>query len=77
LLDRYCALVQTYSEAVLELRSADSAEFEQSRAYAEQVRVIAQQARLEWEEHERTHACVRKPAGRLMDERSGEGSKTA
>jgi len=39
--------------------------------------VIAQQARLEWEEHERTHACVRKPAGRLMDERSGEGSKTA
>lgn len=67
LLDRYCALVQTYSEAVLDVRSSDPGELGQARAHADQLRTIAQQARHDWEEHERTHGCVRKPVAKVNE----------
>lgn len=76
LLDRYCALVQTYSEAVLEMRGADAASMDQVREYAEQLRAITQQARLEWEEHERTHRCIRKPVRQVPNHADEDREKT-
>ena len=77
LMDRYCALVQTFSETVLEMRNAEVAHIEQIRADAERLRIVAHQARLDWEEHERTHGCLRKPAARAQaasdDDRESAG----
>jgi NADPH:quinone reductase-like Zn-dependent oxidoreductase len=46
LMDRYCALVKTYSGAVIELKDAHGTEFDQRREHADVLRVVAQQARL-------------------------------
>ena len=57
LLDRYCALVKAYSEAVAELRSKSGGEYDLGWVHAEELRAIAQGARLTLEQHELTHGC--------------------
>ena len=75
LMDRYCALVKTYCDAVIELKEVQGAEFDQRREHADVLRVVAQQARVEWEEHERKHGCVRKPPAKVAgDDRAKTGS---
>jgi hypothetical protein len=60
LMDRYSSLVKAYSDAVIELKDTNGTDLEQRRQHADVLRIVAQQARLEWEEHELTHGCVRK-----------------
>jgi hypothetical protein len=60
LMDRYCALLRTYSDAVVELKDVQGTAFDQRREHADVLRVIAQQARIEWEDHEKIHGCGRK-----------------
>jgi len=57
---------QTFSETVLETRNADAARVDQICVDAERLRAVAQQARLDWEQHERTHGCLRKPAAKTQ-----------
>jgi len=56
-----CSPVKAYSDAVMELKVAHGAELFQQREHGHVLRAIAQQARLDWEQHERTHGCLRKP----------------
>jgi len=71
-MDRYCALVKAYSEAVIELKDAHGTEFDHRREHADVLRMVAQQARVDWEEHERTHRCVRKPPAKVESGASRE-----
>ena len=71
-MDRYSALAKAYSDAVIELKDAHGTEFDQRRQHADVLRVLTQQARMDWEEHERTHGCVRKPPAKAEGGRSRE-----
>jgi len=57
-MDRYCLLVQSYSEAVNKLRDLQGAEFERARQGLSQARLAAQDARIALERHERNHDCL-------------------
>ena len=64
-MDRYCALVKVYSDAVIELRDAHGTQLDERRQHADVLRIVAQEARADWEDHERTHRCVRKPPAKV------------
>jgi DNA-binding CsgD family transcriptional regulator len=55
--DCYCSLVTSYTDALLKVRS-DGRVFAVSRSgLLEQLRMKTQQARRQWEKHERSHRC--------------------
>ena len=72
-MDRYCSLVRAYGEAVIELKGRHGDEFDSARQHVEHLRSLARAARLDWEEHERTHGCVKKPVGKA--ERTGRTNR--
>jgi hypothetical protein len=57
LMDRYCRLVQAYSEAVKEMRNSTGQEFARVQEHVERIRNAAQDARLEVGQHESKHRC--------------------
>jgi len=64
-MDRYCALVKVYSDGVNEMRDAHGTVLDERRQHADVLRIVAQEARADWEDHERTHGCVRKPPSKI------------
>ena len=74
-MERYCALLQSYSDAVQHLTGLDSEVFAERSRQVEELRLTVRQARRDWEEHEKSHGCVKKPAhrteGSSLDTKTG------
>ena len=72
LLTRYCDLLQAYSGAVRQLTELDAATFAERSKEAEELRLTVRQARREWEDHEVTHGCGRKPVQKAEGVKGGQ-----
>ena len=55
-------MLKSYAEGVRQFSSPDADGFDERLKSLEELRLKVRQTRLEWENHEIAHGCVRKPS---------------